>query len=68
MRSHSAKKAGDVGPRWMSKNGLRQYRPPARKTGKQTKKYGKWQSNFEFRTGAKGKMTTNYQVRHRKLW
>ncbi len=41
---------------------------PARKTGKHVATHGKRQSNFESRTKEKGKMTTNFHVRHRRRW
>ncbi|ONI83265.1 hypothetical protein ALI22I_32470 [Saccharothrix sp. ALI-22-I] len=59
----ATKRVADTGYRLFSKNGLRQYRPPAYKG----KKWG-YQSNFESRSGSKGKMTNNYHVNNRRWW
>ncbi|QFZ24798.1 hypothetical protein EKG83_40080 [Saccharothrix syringae] len=59
----ATKRAADTGYRLFSKNGLRQYRPPAYKG----KKWG-YQSNFESRAGTRGKMTNNYHVNNRRWW
>jgi RHS repeat-associated protein len=64
----AVKKPADNGWRLYSSNGLRQYRYPKLKTGPQTAKYGRWQSNFEWRAAPTGKMTTNDHVRHRRSW
>ena len=55
-------RAGDRGGRRLfSRNGRRQYRPAAYKG----ERHG-WQSNFESRSGSRGRMTNNYHVYHRK--
>ncbi|WIY02434.1 PA14 domain-containing protein [Amycolatopsis mongoliensis] len=58
-----ATRVGPGGKFLLSKNKLRQYRPPSYK-----KKLGKYQSNFQWRATDKGKWKNNYHVDHRRWW
>jgi hypothetical protein len=58
-----ATRVGPGGKFLLSKNKLRQYRPPSYK-----KPLNKWQSNFQWRAKDKGKWKNNYHVDHRRWW